>query len=90
MAMSLVLNDLNNLSIEAEQGAKVNLLIDPRYAYVLSFKNCNNVNISGIIAGHYPDKGDCTGGVFKFEDCKDIQINDSALFGCGTEGLTLR
>lgn len=85
----LVLKDINNLSIEAEKDAKVNLLIDPRYAYVLTFKDCNNISFSGVIAGHYPDKGSCSGGVFKFEDCKDIQINNSVLFGCGTEGLTL-
>lgn len=85
----LVIKDVNNLTIAADQGAKVNLLIDPRYAYVMSFTNSNNINISGIVAGHYPNKGSCTGGVFKFENCKDIQIDNSDLFGCGTEGLTL-
>lgn len=85
----LVIKDVNNFTIEAEQGAKVNLLIDPRYAYVMHFINSNNINVSGIVAGHYPDKGECVGGVFKFEGCKDIQINNSDLFGCGTEGLTL-
>lgn len=85
----LVIKDVNNLTIEADQGAKVNLLIDPRYAYVMSFTNSNNINISSIVAGHYPNKGSCTGGVFKFENCKDIQIDNSDLFGCGTEGLTL-
>lgn len=83
------IKDINNLTIEAEQGAKVNLLIDPRYAYVMHFTNSNNINISGVVAGHYPDKGECVGGVFKFENCKDIKIDNSDLFGCGTEGLTL-
>ncbi|MBC2581918.1 cell wall-binding repeat-containing protein [Clostridium sp. DJ247] len=85
----IVIKDVNNFTIEAEQGAKVNLLIDPRYAYVMHFINSKNINISGIVAGHYPDKGHCTGGVFKFDNCKDVQINNSDLFGCGTEGLTL-
>lgn len=85
----IVIKDVNNFTIEAEKGAKVNLLIDPRYAYVMHFINSNNINISGIVAGHYPDKGECVGGVFRFEDCKDIQIDNSELFGCGTEGLTL-
>lgn len=83
------IKDINNLTIEAEQGAKVNLLIDPRYAYVMHFTNSNNINISGVVAGHYPNKGECVGGVFKFENCKDIKIDNSDLFGCGTEGLTL-
>ncbi len=85
----IAIKDVNNLTIEAEQGAKVNLLIDPRYAYVMSFTNSRGINISGIVAGHYPNKGNCTGGVFKFENCKDVKIDNSELFGCGTEGLTL-
>jgi Putative cell wall-binding domain len=85
----IVIKDMSNLTIEAEKGAKVNLLIDPRYAYVMSFTNSNNINISGIVAGHYPNKGECIGGVFKFEGCKDIKIDTADLFGCGTEGLTL-
>ena len=49
-----------------------------------------NINISGITAGHYDEKGSCTGGVFKFTDCNNVQIHNSILFGCGTEGLTLK
>lgn len=85
----VVIGDVANLTLEADAGAKVNLLIDPRYAYVLSFSNCSKINISGLIAGHYPNKGECVGGVFKFEDSSDIQINNCDLYGCGTEGLTL-
>lgn len=85
----IVIKNIDNLDIEAKEGAKVNLLIDPRYAYVMSFINSNGINISGIVAGHYPNKGECVGGVFKFENCKDIKVDKSELFGCGTEGLTL-
>lgn len=85
----VILNNITNLTLEADAGAKVNLLIDPRYANVLSFNNCSNINISGLVAGHYPDKGACVGGVFKFEDSSNIQINNSDLYGCGIEGLTL-
>jgi len=85
----IIINNVSNFTIKAEEGAEVKLLVDPRYAYVLSFNNCKNINISGVIAGHYPEKGSCTGGVFKFTDCSDIQIDKSDLFGCGTEGLTL-
>lgn len=85
----LEIKDIDNFTIEGDKDSKVNLLIDPRYAYVIHFKNSNNINISGIVAGHYPDKGSCVGGVFRFEDCKDIKVNNSDLFGCGTEGLTL-
>ncbi|MCY6353719.1 right-handed parallel beta-helix repeat-containing protein [Clostridium sp. ZS2-4] len=85
----LVIKNVNNLTIKGEDESKVNLLIDPRYANVLTFRDCNNVNISNIIAGHYPDKGECTGGVFVFNNSKNISIDNSVLFGCGTEGVNL-
>lgn len=85
----LVINNINNLTIKGEAIGKVNLLIHPRYANVLNFRNCDNVNISNVVAGHYPEEGYCTGGVFTFDDSKNINIDNSALFGCGTEGVTL-
>lgn len=85
----LVINNVANLTLKAEADTNVNLLIHPRYANVLNFRNCNDINISGVIAGHYPDEGYCTGGVFAFDDSKNINIDTSELFGCGTEGLTL-
>lgn len=83
------IKDVSNLTIQADTDARVNFLIDPRYANVLSFDNCSNINITGLVAGHYKDKGACVGGVFKFEDCSSIQINNCDLYGCGIEGLTL-
>lgn len=85
----VLIKNVSNLTLQAESGAKVNLLIDPRYANVLSFNDCSNINISGLTAGHCPDKGSCVGGVLKFEDSSNIQINNSDLYGCGIEGLTL-
>lgn len=85
----VLIKNVSNLTLQADSGSKVSLLIDPRYANVLSFNNCSNINISGLTAGHYPDKGSCVGGVFKFEDSSNIQINNSDLYGCGIEGLTL-
>lgn len=85
----LVINNVNNLTFKGESAGKVNLLIHPRYANVLNFRNCNNINISNVVAGHYPDEGYCTGGVLAFDDSKNINIDNSELFGCGTEGVTL-
>ncbi|MBW9158840.1 right-handed parallel beta-helix repeat-containing protein [Clostridium tagluense] len=85
----LVVSDISNLTIEGLKDAQVKLLVNPRYANVLTFKNSNNINISNIIAGHYPDKGSCTGGVFFFDNCKNVDIKNSVLFGCGTEGINL-
>ncbi len=85
----LVINNVNNLTLKGETDGKVNLLIHPRYANVLSFRNCDNINILNVIAGHYPEEGYCTGGVFVFDDSKNINIDNSELFGCGTEGVNL-
>jgi hypothetical protein len=85
----LIISDISNLTIEGLKGAEVKLLVNPRYANVLTFKNSINISISNVIAGHYPDKGHCTGGVFYFDNCKDIDIENSVLFGCGTEGINL-
>lgn len=87
--MELIIRNLDNLTIKGEEGAKVQLLVEPRYATVLNFSNCNNINIENIIAGHYPDEGHCTGGVLYFDSSKNININNAELFGCGTMGVML-
>lgn len=87
--VELVAENLKNLNIKVEAGAKVQLLVEPRYADVLTFNNSSNIRIENIIAGHYPEKGSCVGGVFLFDGCKDITVENSELFGCGTVGVTL-
>lgn len=85
----VIVSNVNNLIIEGENSSNTKLLANPRYANVLTFENCKNVNIKGITAGHYPDKGECTGGVLVFEKCKKVNVDNSVLFGCGTYGVNL-
>jgi Membrane protein involved in colicin uptake len=86
---ALMLNGIRNLTIRgAESGKLPELTIDERYAYVLNFINCRNIVIDGISAGH-SEGGYCTGGVFNFENSSGITINGTAMYGSGTEGLTL-
>lgn len=85
----LIIRDVNNLTIEGEGDVNVNILVEPRYADVLTFNNCTNIKVININAGHTPDKGHCTGGVFVFNDCIDIDIENTRLFGCGILGLDL-
>lgn len=87
--IQITIRNLDNLTIKGEEGSKVQLLVEPRYANVLSFDNCNNIKIENIIAGHYPHKGSCTGGVLYFSSCKDVSIKNADLFGCGTMGIIL-
>ncbi|WP_010248958.1 stalk domain-containing protein [Acetivibrio cellulolyticus] len=85
----LVISDVENLIIRSESSELANILVSPSYVDVLNFEDSNNIIIDGINAGHGPEKGYCTGGVFSFAGCKNIYINNSVLFGCGTEGIEL-
>ena len=83
----LFIQQVNNLTI---QGASPNcqIIVTPRYANVLSFSNCTNIKIMNITAGHTP-AGECMGGVFWFDKCTDVQIDNCRMYGCGTDGLYL-
>ncbi|WP_283392728.1 toll/interleukin-1 receptor domain-containing protein [Photobacterium phosphoreum] len=80
------ISNIDGLTINADIGTTI--LIDPRYAFVFDFSNCNNVKIKNIIFGH-TDSGYCVGGVLGFSECRYINITDSVLFGCGTIGVCL-
>jgi len=77
---------VRNMSIKAQIDVK--LLIDARYAWVLSFNDCKNVSFENFTIGHSAG-GTCSGGVMKFKNCENISIFKCILFGCGTEGLNL-
>lgn len=81
-----VISDIKDLSIDAEIGTFI--LIEPRYAFVLEFVNCQNIRISNLTLGH-TESGYCVGGVLSFKGASNIEIYDSVLFGCGTIGLDL-
>lgn len=85
----IVIEDVENLSIIGESSEFVKILTSVRYAHVLSFKNCKNITLENLEAGHAPGKGYCVGGVFEFNNTKKVKIKNSVLFGSGTEGLTL-
>jgi len=79
-----LIHSIYNLTIVGETGSKI--LINPRYAWVISFQNCKNVIIQNVIIGHNFG-GFCEGGVLSFINSEDIEINSSVLFGCGTTGI---
>jgi len=79
-----VIHSIYNLTIVGETGSKI--LIDPQYAWVISFQNCKNVTIQNVIIGHNVG-GYCEGGVLSFVNSEDVEINNSVLFGCGTTGI---
>ncbi|WBW96330.1 BMP family ABC transporter substrate-binding protein [Oceanirhabdus sp. W0125-5] len=83
----IVFSNITDLTLEGEDG--VELFVDPRYANVMNFVSCSRINFKNLTIGHTRGKGYCTGGVLKFDYCKDISIENCVLYGCGTEGLTL-
>lgn len=82
----LVVNDLSNITVVGDNST---LLVSPRYANVINFKNCVNIKLIGLTIGHTPNKGDCTGAVLRFENCSNIQLESLELYGCGTYGIDL-
>ena len=87
--LALTINNVKNLRIEGDGSKAVKLITNTRYAHVLTFKNCENIEIVNVEAGHGPGKGYCVGGVFAFYKSSKITIQNSLLFGSGTEGITM-
>ena len=83
----LVIFGVNNMKIVGLGSKQVEVVTKPIYSNVLVFKNCENITIENVYAGH-SQGGECTGGVFKMVDSKNFTINNSTLYGSGMEGIT--
>jgi len=85
----LVISGINNIKIQGGTKKRTKIITQDGNAYVLVFKNSNDIELDGLEIGHGPVKGtSCSAGVVKFDNCKNIEIQNSLLFGSGTEGLT--
>lgn len=84
----LVIHDVNNLTIRGKDGKHSNVISAvPRYAQVLYFRNCNNLTVQDLTAGHTEEPGYCMGGVLEFESCGNVVVSGTGLYGCGTIGI---
>ncbi len=83
------IHDLRNTEFSSSTGdpKSVKIVVEPRYADVLSFYNCDNIMLRGLTLGHSPKKGSCAGSVVYMKDCGELWINDCDLYGCGTFGI---
>lgn len=86
---TITIRNVENLVIKGSDRSTTQLLVNPRYVFVLNFENCKQVTLQGLTLGHTPEKGVCTSGVIGVNNCQDFSIDNCDLFGCGTEGLTL-
>lgn len=81
----LILRNVRNLTISGRDGAQI--ITTPRYAAVLGLRNCSNITIEGITAGHSEGPGSCVGAVISMRYCSAVTIQDCVLYGCGTLGV---
>lgn len=85
----LVIQNVSNMVIRSfDENKKAELITKPTYGNVIVFQDCKNVRLQDLVAGHGAFKGSCTGGVFKFERCFNVEIAGADLYGSGIEGLT--
>ena len=87
--VELVIQDAENLRIAgaSENPADTELVIDPLYGAVLTFKNCRNVELAGLTMGH-TQMGECTGNVINFSRCENALLQQLDLYGCGVYALS--
>ncbi len=64
------------------------IVVMPRYAAVMHFEKCKNVTVENMTMGH-TDTGECTGNVIDLYGCKNVEINNMDIYGCGVYGLGL-
>ena len=87
----LVIMDVKNLQIIGQGQDKTLIQATPRYADVISFRNCEDLVVSGLTAGHLKEApGSCIGGVLNFEKCAQVNVENCGLFGCGIIGILAR
>ena len=84
---SLMITGVQNLSLQGAGRGLTRITAQSRYATVLSFRNCDNILLSGLTAGHTEGEGSCSGNVVDLLGCRNAVIADCALFGCGVIGV---
>ena len=84
---TICVTSVNNLKIEAKEGANVTICTEDAYEAPLSFDCCNNVTLSGLTLGHQVEPGSCSGAVVLLNDTNVVNIENCRLYGCGTYGI---
>ena len=81
------IRDVSDLILMGTDAEHTTIVVEPRYADVLSFFDCKNIVLENLTLGHTVEQGMCSGAVLSFEDCKDISLSLLDLYGCGTYGV---
>lgn len=81
-----ILKGVRNLIIVGKGNPKI--LAEPRYAWVLGFRDVSHLTLKGLTFGH-TEAGYCQGGVLLFDRCNNIHIESCNLYGSGTIGISM-
>lgn len=82
----LEIHGVSGLKIMSSNGSEIT--VDPRYAAVLRFTGCEDIELSDITAGHTLAPGFCDAGVAVFDGCSECILRSCSLYGCGSIGLS--
>jgi len=83
----LTLVNMKQMTIRGEGNSRI--VVEPRYAFCLNFKNCDQIEIHNLTIGHV-EGGNCQGGVIGVQGGWRVSIHHCDLYGCGTYGLQLQ
>ena len=83
----LVIRGVSGLTIEGAGKDQVTIAAVPRYANVIRFENCYGLILRGFLAGHTVAAGECSGGVLQLIACRNVNIEQCGLYGCGILGI---
>ena len=87
----IIIQNVSGLSITGggEAYGDTELVVEPRYAAILTFDNCADISLTNITMGHTMES-DCAGNVLNFYDCEGAALTSMDLYGCGVYGISVR
>ncbi len=86
--VEIVIKNVDDLYIEggSENPKDTEIVTEPRYATVLNFENCNDIELQALTIGH-TDTGSCSGNVLGFSGTTGINLRKLDLYGCGVYAI---
>ncbi|MDQ3072890.1 MAG: right-handed parallel beta-helix repeat-containing protein, partial [Bacteroidota bacterium] len=87
--MGMMVRGVSNMRIMGDEGTIASLVQPNPGSRVIYFAKCDNILFENIKAGHAPEKGYCAATVLQFDECKNIFVSKSQLYGSGYEGITV-
>ena len=86
--LEIVIENVNGLSFGGKDQITANteIVTDPRYAAVMTFRNCSDLMLGHMTMGH-TDRGNCSGNVIDLIGCDGVLMVGLDLYGCGVYGI---